>query len=158
METVNIDDIAVLSQLNESVENIDTSFPVLVAGLKELKITKAEVLPTKENDGHRLTITFATVNPDKTVNGDDVAPGYPLTYHIGVTEKATKNGGQRTAKEIKRDVALLVKGVGLTGTVASFIQDPQQFIGRQVTAKVKVRKEDENFDASNQIGTFITVA
>lgn len=145
--------------LDTNVNDIDTSYPRLPAGLYDLKIGEVKKEPTKDHSGERLTIPMATVSEHTSTKGEPILPGLVITHYIGITPKPAAEAGKReyTNAEIAKAVAGIGKAAGLSCSVRDIINNPAQLNGRVVRCKIKIQKETDEFPESNRIADFVVV-
>lgn len=156
-----------MDPLDTNVNEIDTSWPRLPAANYDLKISKAVKEQTKAQDGDRLTIVFETTTPQKSTNGETIAPGgIKVSHYIGVTERParteTRDGKEvhieaYTGEKIGKAVAAVGKAARLNVTPRELINNPAQLEGKTLRCKVKNNKETDQFPESNKIAEFIVI-
>jgi hypothetical protein len=70
------------SPLSLTLNNVDTSMPILVEGRQPLSIKDAKIAESKSGKGFMLVLTLQTVDPSKDIKGKDVAAGFPIIHRF----------------------------------------------------------------------------
>jgi hypothetical protein len=134
--------------LDENVNDIDTSFPVLAPGVKHLTVTDATVEPTNDGLAKQLVIKLKTVNPELTIKGETQEPGFPLTARRLLEPK-----GRMTMHQVKTGLARLGKGLGLSVKLSEFRDNPAILVGCEGDWNVTVSKPTAEYpNPSNNVG------
>jgi len=140
--------IATLNDLlNADMSNVDTAYPVISAGLKELIIAESKQVSNKDQTGQVWELHLKTTLPDKNAKtGADVSPGFTIIHRVGLstTEKYTID-------MIRRAVAIVKEAVFGDKNVKVQFAD---FTGRTVLAQLSV-KDDPQFGTQNRITRFV---
>lgn len=74
-------------ELDVDLSQVDTSFPVLVGGLKDLRVVGLARAENKAKTGFNLVVSFETTEPDTDLKGNTVLPGYKLTSYYPLQAK-----------------------------------------------------------------------
>lgn len=128
--------------LNTDLSNVDTSFPVLKRGQKELLISDIKVTDSKKG-GKNLVMTLKTTFPDTTVRGREIGAGFSLRHLISLTPSEKYDPRQNIAA--LKEAAFGDKNLTV---------NPQDFIGRTVVAIVTVDNSPE-YGEQNSITRFV---
>ena len=139
------------SLLNEDLTGTDTSYPVLQAGVYDFVISDLKLEATKKGNGSMLNIKLKTVIPATTSTGVVKAPGFVVSDGIFIPDPA-KTEKPETVQMAKQRIAQLKEAV--TGDKAGAFGNPAQYIGRPVTARLKV-EADEQFGDRNRVVAFV---
>jgi hypothetical protein len=137
--------------LSADMSNVDTSYPVLAKGLKELVIAEVKEVDNKAQTGKVLEVHLKTTLPDVNIQakpGTDnvVQAGFPILHRIGLTPT-----DKYTIAMIKRAIAIFKEAVfGDKNTPAQ----PADFAGRNVMAQVTIENSQE-FGNQNRISRFV---
>lgn len=80
------------SLMTEDLSNVQTTFPLLNAGLCKVRVAEISTAPNKTNTGNNLKIKFVTVDAQPATRAGvpcEIAPGYPImfTHSLVQTEK-----------------------------------------------------------------------
>ena len=94
--------------LNESFENISTSFPLIADGHYDLVCKEATLVKTNAGDP-MLKLQLATTVPTTSRAGEDIPPG-AVVFH-NVTLRPT---GDATARMINQNIGEVVQAAGIT--------------------------------------------
>jgi|SRR6266536_97819 len=123
--------------LDVNVDDIDFSYPIIPAALYDFRIKSVEVKPNKEGSGENLVFQLATQTEIQSVKGESVPIGFVLTHNISLRETE-----KYTLIEIGKRIAAVAQAAQVRGvTPRDIIRNPQQLVGRVVTAKVQISKE-----------------
>jgi hypothetical protein len=152
-------------QLDNDLATLDTSRPVLVAGLKDLKLEAIELADNNDKDGKLLKYRVSTTAPDMRTNGEAI-PSASLFGQISI--KATP---KFSAKEVERHVGEFCQCFRLApGLVApadvwtnELATKLQPLVGQIGRCRVDVRKErtdsktGRTYPESNEVVAFLKV-
>jgi len=139
-----------MSLLSLKLNEVDTSYPLLVNGDHQVTINEATLIPSVKDDRLlNLKVVYATTADSQDQKGHDLKAGYKLTTYYPIPSEyrdADKN------ENMLKNLTLLALAVcGLENTTEGKAQLPEfdeAFIaamaGKQVLAKVKTSKPDEN--------------
>lgn len=140
--------------LEGDMSGVDTSMPIIKAGIYVLEVSDIKMEPNKKGDGQNLRITLKTTVDDIAIvgDGDPVKKGFPIFHTISVspTEKYSQEA-------ITKAVATFVQAI--PGHTRLF--PLEQFKGQLVHAKVTVEQErtDEKtgttYPAGNRVKSFL---
>ena len=142
----------IVDPLDTNVNDIDTSFPVIMPGIVEMVVDSAEKTLTKDGVSEQIVMKLKTTGETRSIKGDVINAGYPLTKRMMVTPK-----GGMTVDMIKRGVAQVAKGLGISGTVRDIINNPAMLVGKVAPWTVVVRKPTAEYpnpanDVTNPVG------
>jgi len=147
-----------IDPLNETIGDIDTSFPRLVPSNYPMSI-ECKIEPNKAGTGNNLIVTHKTTQEALSTSGDKMPAGVTITRYIGLTESAPKPGKSkgRDMKAINADVAVLAKAakLPLTTKVSDLKADPTPLNGKVVIAKVSIRQATAEFPESNDVKGYV---
>lgn len=149
----NVFDFAALGDLG----NVDTSYPVLEAGLVNVTVVSAETVDNKAKDGSNLKLVLATVNPQNNIPNPKTGavvvqnPGLKITSYTGL--KATDT---YPSESIAKSLAKLQECF-LGAKTGVF--DPSTLVGQtgSIILKVTGTPVDE-FGVRNEISQFVSKA
>lgn len=147
-------DINMAPPLDMDLGSIDTSMPLLAEGIHEFRIEKSELKQTKLGNP-MLSIQFKTINPAKSIKGEDLGPGITVFNNVNLVPS-----GKATQEMVNRNMAELVKGCGGGVTYGQLMQGGGVLQGRTCKAKVKfvpqgTTKDGKSFREKNEIEFFI---
>lgn len=139
-----------MSLLSLKLNEVDTSYPLLVNGDHTVVITEATLTPSvKDSRLLNLKVVYATTADTQDQKGHDLKAGYKLTTYYPIPSEyrdADKNDNM-----LKNLTLLALAVCGLENTTDGKAQLPEfdeAFIaamsGKSVLAKVKTSKPDEN--------------
>jgi len=136
-----------MSVLDTNLLEVDISRPLLTKPVVRLKVVEMVEKENNAKTGTNIVTTFETVFKEeaKTEKGTTtVEPGYKLTVYTGlsVTEK-------RTEENIRKDLKRL--RMGITGQEGGAFAPLDQYIGKEVDAKLKIEKDDQ-YGEQNRVG------
>ncbi len=117
--------------LDEDLTGVDTSFPLLAAGLYDMEIKEVSKVPNNAKTGDNLKIVVVTTKDALDVKGQRLNAGMKLTSYIGLSETPKYN-----QDDIKKNCAVFVQAVGCGITR---INPLEQFAGKIVRAKITIR-------------------
>jgi hypothetical protein len=135
--------------LDTNVNDIDTSYPLLPATYYMMKLEGCKVEPNSKGTGENLVLPHKTIEKAQDVKGNEVQPGLVVTRWVSLTET-----DKRTIDAIKKDVARIAQAFGVNATVRQIINSPASLDGKTARTKVTVKKETDEFPASNGIGGY----
>lgn len=139
--------------LDQQSGAINTDFPVLKGGIKDLEVVDGSKAPSKSNPNNEvLTFKMKTTQEDVDTKGEIVHPGYPLYHRIVVTPSE-----DRTGQRIAKDIAMFAKACGRGElTPRQIVNDPTLLNGSVARAKVVIQKETDEYPESNSVKSFVT--
>ena len=150
-----------MSLLSLKLNEVDTSYPLLVNGDHVVTITEATLVPsTKDDRLLNLKVIYATVNDTQDQKGHDIKAGYKLTTYYPIPSEYRDE--QKNENMLKNLTILALAVCGLENNEAGKAQLPEfdeSFIaamsGKQVLAKVKTSKptEDDQYGPKSEIGS-----
>lgn len=142
--------------LDTNVNDIDTSYPVIPAGLYDLRVKSVKREPTKDGTGERLTIALELTAPTVSTTGQPINVGHQITHYVGITPKEATDGKRAYGNtEIAKSLASIAKAAGILCTPRDILSNPVILEGKTVRTKVGVSKETEEFSASNKVKDFV---
>ena len=139
-----------MSLLSLKLNEVDTSYPLLVNGDHTVVINEAALAPSaKDSRLLNLKVVYATVNDTQDQRGHDLKAGYKLTTYYPIPSEYRDES--KNDNMLKNLTLLALAVSGLENTTEGKAQLPEfdeSFIaamtGKQVLAKVKTSKPDEN--------------
>ena len=90
--------------IDVDLTSVETSMPVLQAGLYDLRIASLTKEENKDKTGDNLKVKFLTVDPAVSTQGKDLAPGVPLFVYYPLQKK---EGGKESNFDWKTNLASL---------------------------------------------------
>lgn len=121
--------------LDAIVSDIDISYPIIPAGIHEMKITKTEKKPTKKG-GQMIVISLQATSPKQSIKGDMVQ-NFTLNFNLVITPTE-----KLQPVDIGKNVGKIAQAAGLlTVRARDIIDNPQQLVGRVVNVKTQVSQE-----------------
>lgn len=141
---------APVDPMDIDVSDVDTSFPRLAANVYTLEVSKSEVVDNKAGTGKNLKVQLKTVEPSISTEGEPLPAGTFITTNISLTP--TERYSQAS---VNKAVTLLMQSAGLTGKISIVRDNPAILEGKQVTAKVGIQKETDEYPESNKIIAFV---
>jgi hypothetical protein len=144
--------------LDQDLNSIDTSIPLLEDGIYDLQIAKVEKTKSKAG-GDMLKLDYITTGPAKSRSGDQLGLG----IHV-FDQCMMAPAGKSDWNMVVRNIAAITQGAALTGTVGEFLNGG--YVGLQGRAiRVKIGYEPEgtdkngkSFKAKNVISLYIKPA
>lgn len=128
--------------LSVDLSGVDTSFPLLPAGLYDLVVDGVKVEPNKAGNGRNVVIALKTTTDTTSVKGEALNKGFPITTYISLTPAEKYNEAS-----IKRGLALFQQACGIKGQ----FQPVSQYKDKIVRCKVTIRPAKGEFEESNSI-------
>jgi len=140
--------------LGLDLSQVDTSRPVLPEALYVLNIKDVKVQPSKKDaDKKNLVVTFETTAEAMDVTGTkQINAGYIVTKYYPLQQSDNDK-----APDFKRDLAFLQDAVEGTKQGERPPFNPFNYVGQRVMAKLKVRADDGEFGAQNDIAKLETL-
>ena len=136
------------SMLNADLSGVDTSFPVLEAGIVSAVIAKCYTGQSKEKKTPGVFFEFTTTGPHKTTAGQTRGPGFLLRDTVWLTPPKVEGEPpmalQRLA-QIKEAVF---------GTKDGPFGDPAMYIGKPVTFRLAIESSEE-FGNQNRVKAYV---
>lgn len=136
------------SMLNADLTGVDTSFPVLEAGIVPVVIAKCYQGQSKEKKTPGLFFEFTTVAPQKTTTGHMRPPGFLLRDTVWFTPP--KNEGEQP--RALQQLAQIKEAV--FGTKEGAFGDPAMYVGKPVTLRLAVEASEE-FGNQNRVKAYV---
>lgn len=150
-----------MSLLSLKLNEVDTSYPLLVNGDHVVSIDTATLEPSKKDERLlNLKVVYKTVNETQDQKGHTVNAGYKLTTYYPIpSEYRDEEKNENMLKNLTK-LALAVSGLEDTPDgKAQLSEFNEEFIaamsGKQVLAKVKTSKpaEDDQYGPKSEIGS-----
>lgn len=147
--------------LSQAAKDIDTSFPVLMGDrILRMTIVAATKAATKEHaDRESLTLKMKTAKDATLSDGKTAKAGFTCYKRVGLSETAAEGDkNARTFKEINRDLALVLKAVGMADkSPRDLVNNPSIIDGQVVDVRVGISPARGSFPESNTF-TFVLPA
>lgn len=150
-----------MSLLSLKLNEVDTSYPLLVNGDHVVSIDEATVVPSKADERlSNLKVVYKTVNDTQDQKGHDLKAGYKLTVYYPIPSEYRDEA--KNENMLKNLTLLALAVCGLENTAEGKAQLPEfneDFIasmpGKQVLAKVKTSKpsEDDQYGPKSEIAS-----
>jgi len=150
-----------MSLLSLKLNDVDTSYPLLVNGDHVVVVSEATLVPSAKDDRLlNLKVVYATVADSQDQKGHDVKAGYKLTTYYPIPSEYRDE--QKNENMLKNLTILALAVAGLENTTEGKSQLPEfdeNFIaampGKQVLAKVKTSKpaEDDQYGPKSEIAS-----
>lgn len=90
--------------LSLTLNDADTSFPILVEGKQPLIIDKAEVVQSKSGKGYFLAVVFKTQEDSMSIKGTKIDAGFSLTQRYMLPIPGTEFGNGEQAENYKANL------------------------------------------------------
>lgn len=143
----------VIDPMDQSCDDIDTSYPILPAANYPMVCTSAKVEDNKAKTGQNLVTKWKNRDAAKTSKGKEVAPGeVVLTSYSSLT--VTEN---LTPSRIAKNLTIIAKAcrIGKVTTPRALQQDPSVLVDKEAVVKVSLQAESADFPESNKIAGFV---
>src|ERR1044072_25501 len=115
--------------LDTNVEDVDVSYPIIPAGLYDLRIDKVSVEENRDKTGKNFVIVLKTQQAITDIKGNPVPAGFQLSNIISLTESE-----KYTAVDIGKRLAPVAQAAQLRGvTPRELINNPMPLKDRVVT-------------------------
>ena len=140
--------------LTEDLSGVDTSLPMIVEGIYDLKVFAIKQEPSKDGAKENIAIVLHTTEVANTTTRDTVQPGFPVFHNISLTPTE-----KYSVEQIKRKTAEFVQAAGVRS-----IKPFENLLGKLVRTKVIVEPERTDpktgkfYDARNSVKLFMKVA
>ena len=85
------------SPLSLSLNNVDTSMPLLMEGKYPLVIDKAEIVESKSGKGKFLAVTYKTTEDASSSKGGTISAGFPMIQRYMLPIPGTEFGSSEQA-------------------------------------------------------------
>ncbi len=122
--------------LDTNVEDVDLSYPIIPAGIHEMKITKAEKKTNGAKTGENLVLTLQATSPKQDTKGN-VVQNFTLTNNISLVETE-----KYFRVDIGKKIAAVAQAAEIRGVKASeILANPTMLVGRVVNVKTSVSQE-----------------
>jgi hypothetical protein len=117
----------------------ETSFDPLPAGWYYVRITKADLTPTKDGQGQYIKVRYDVAGGDRA--------GRVVFGNLNI-----KNASQKAEEVGRQQLGELMRAVGL-----SRVTDTDQLVGAELQIKVAIRPAEGKYDAQNEVKGFKSV-
>lgn len=134
--------------------NTDTGFPIIPAGLYSVTVAEMKTEANKKGTGQNLKIKLTLDEPTTDLKGQLTNPGFPLFDLVSLVVSKDDNG--QIKYDPKKRLAEFKEAVLGDKAGASF-NPLEQYLGRQVTVRIKVEDSDE-FGKQNRIQRYVKKA
>ena len=140
---------------------VDTRFPRLQPDrVYRMSIASASKDKVKDSEREMIVLKLVTTKDEMDTDGKPIHPGFPIFHRIGITvtkEDKALEIKERSAKDISRDVALVLKAIGKgTTTTREAIDNTEAVFKDQIVdVKVGLQKAKDGFPESNKISSFV---
>jgi hypothetical protein len=142
--------VSALDILGASLDDVPTSWPILEPGVVDFVVSEIKLEPTKAKNGHNLTISLKTAMPWRTREGQPKPAGFPMRDNIYIPS------GENIKPEVvamsKQKLAQFREAV--TGSKAGSFNPLEQYIGKPVTARIKI-EQSQDFGDSNRVVAYV---
>lgn len=142
--------ISALDILGADLTNVDSTYPVLQVGVVDFVVSDIKTEPTKKGNGHNLTISLKTAMSWNTREGAPRAPGHVIRDNIFLPSGSAAS--PEAVAMAKQKVAAFKEAV--TGSKAGSFGSPDQYIGKPVTARIKIETSADYGD-SNRVQAYV---
>lgn len=112
-----------LEPLSDSLESLDTSFPLLEKERYQVIVKKAELTTTKAGPNSRIKLELVTTAPAKSSKGDHLEAGVRIFEGVMCVKS-----GNSTDDIIKRQVASVVQCFGIGSELSNYGSNSMQQI------------------------------
>ena len=139
--------------LNADLTSVETSYPIIPAGVYNYTVSEMKIEPTKDKNGDVVLIKLRLAQNAKDVKGRDVYPGLIITDRISLapTEKYTSDMIRQRLKSFQR-------ACFTADSCPTAFAPLEQYIGKSVTVRVKIESDPKGvYDDSNRIARYIEV-
>ena len=131
--------------LDENLDGVDVSSPVLTDGVYKMTVQSVEEVENKKTPGTHLVIQLALAEDvAKTVQGREVFKGFPITHRIGLTAK--ENYDPRPS--------LAQFKLAATGSKLGAFRTLDQYVGKIVLVRITVQ-DDKQYGLGNKVSRFV---
>lgn len=134
--------------LDVDLQNVDTSFPVLVAGNYDLRITSITREENSEKTGFNAVVVLETTESAKSTKDADVPRGYKLKQFLALQPKAGTTDPEGWKKRI---AAFMDAAMGTTQGTRSNKFNSEELVNKIVRAAVVVGVNEKTGNQQNDI-------
>lgn len=138
--------------LNVDLTSVDTSYPLLAAGVYPFTVAKCEYGKTKDGTGNLVKIQLKLNVAAKDIKGAPVNVGFTINDQISVTpsEKYTTDMITRALKKFRE---------GVVGKAPGPFAPIDQYVGQTVVANISI-EEDKNgkYEPRNRVKAYVPKA
>lgn len=134
-------------ELDVDLSAVDTQYPVLAKGVYDFDVKSITREENKDKTGFNLKVQFSLVDPAKTYNDKDVAPGLTLTKYYPLQKKE----GGSDKFDYRVGLASLIDAVLNTSMENRPKFNSSDLINKRVRANVAVVKNDQDDSLQNEI-------
>jgi len=131
--------------LNADLSGVDTSFPVLEAGIVSAVIAKCYQGTSKEKKTPGVFFEFTTTHPTRTTSGQTRPAGFLLRDTVWLTPPTETYTCMTKLAQIKEAVF---------GTKEGSFGDPAMYVGKPVSFRLAVESSEE-FGNQNRVKAYI---
>jgi len=157
------------SLLDLDLNSVDTSFPIIKAGIYDMVIKESSVADNKASDGKNWVFKLATTIPTDGVKGEKFDIGHIVTSQLSLKTKSEKKTEDQMKEIIVKNAARILQAIrppvtGITGKDlfdGSFEVKCKALQGRMIRVKLDAlpeRKDKESgktLSPTNDIAQFI---
>jgi hypothetical protein len=137
------------TQIDVDLTTVDTSYPVLAAGVYPFKVDTAIVKPNKANTGHLLELDCELLVDATDSKGKPIKAGYKMTHRCGLSPT-----DKYSLEDIAKNVATIQDAI-LGHRVALDAFDTDMLIGQRFIAKTKVTAETNEYPEKAEFGRLV---
>jgi hypothetical protein len=139
----------VLNEIQKTdLTTVQTTMPVLKAGLYEGTVAEAKVEKNKKDTGSNLNIKISLAHATTDENGKAVNAGFPVFDTISLV-RTFQADGTTVKYEPMTKVAAFAKGLGV-----SSIMPVESLVGKPITFRVKI-EDDVQYGRKNRIERYV---
>ena len=136
--------------LDLDLNSIDTSMPLLAAGIYDMVVAKVEQKSTKLG-APMLAIDLTTTGPGVSQDGNQLGAGVHVFTNINMQPT-----GKSTWEIVLKNIAAVTQGLGVATTYGELTANPQMLQGKTARVKLSVApsgtdKNGKTFRAKNEI-------
>lgn len=142
------------SLLNADLSGVDTSFPVLAAGVVSCVIAAMSVGESKEKKTPMLVIKLTTAAAAQSTKGVSINAGFPIRDQVVLQASYEEDGTTKKYDPLKR-LATIKEAV--FGEKSGPFGDPALYVGKPVTIRIKIESSVE-FGDQNKVAGYVKLA
>lgn len=132
------------SMLNADLSSVDTSFPVLQAGVVNCVVAECRLGESKEKKTPGIMMKLTTSHSVKTTKGIEKPAGFPINHTIWLTP-SEKYDPKTNLAQFKEAVF---------GDKSGAFGDPAQYVGHPVAIRLGIESSEE-FGEQNRVKSFV---
>jgi len=134
--------------------DVDTSMPVLAAGLYDLSVNVLGQERNKRDDGYNLVVAFKTVDESTSTRDRVIKPGFTLKNWYPL-QSVDKDTGEPTKRWLENICQLIDAALGTTQADRPSLKlGLEQSHGQTVRARIVV-EHDDNGIPRNKVKSFV---